>query len=148
MIASAAVRAGVAAGWWQLVVGQLVVGRPVVGQLVVGQLGGRSWNRASCSQREVDTESWGFVLQVEEAEDQGLRAGTEDPIPCVEVELGVGIDSEAVRSDRSPDGVAGAEVAGAEVGAAEVDAAALAAFAAVDQQALNIQRRQDSPPSR
>lgn len=94
-----------AVGWWQLVVG-------------------RSWDRASCSQRVVDTASCGFDLQVGGAEAQGLRAGTEDRIPRV-VGLGVGIDSEAVRSGRSPDGIVGAELGAAEL-------AALAASAAVD----------------
>lgn len=118
MTASAAGRAGVAVGWWLLVVA-------------------RSQDRASCSQTGVDTASWGFDLHVEVAEDQGLRAGTEHPIPRVEVELGVGIDSEAVRSGRSPGGIAGAEG----------DAAALAASAAVDRRALSRQHRQGSPPS-
>ena len=105
MIASAAVLVGLAVGWWQLVVG-------------------RSWDQASCSQRGVDMASCGFDLQVEGAEDQGLRAGTEDRIPRV-AGLGVGIDSEAVRSGRSPDGIAGAELGVAEL-------AELAASAAVD----------------
>jgi hypothetical protein len=73
--ADAADRVGVAAGWWQLDAG-------------------RSQDLASCSRRGVDMASWGFDLRVEEAEDQVLMAGTDDPIPCVEAARGVGIDSE------------------------------------------------------
>lgn len=122
MTADAAVRVGGvgAGGWWLRGVG-------------------RSQDLASCSQREVDTASWGFVLHAEEAEDQGLLAGTEDPIPRVEAGLGVGIDSEAVRSKLSPDEMA-AVAAGAE-------AFGLAASVTVDQRALNRQPRQDSPQS-
>jgi len=83
--------------------------------------------------------SWRFDLHFEEDEDQGLWAGTENPIPRV-VGVGVVIDLEAVRSNLSPDGIAGA---GAEVGVV-----GLAASVTVDQRALHRQLRQDSPLSR
>ncbi len=121
MIANAAVRVGgVAAGWWL-------------------RDAGRSQDLASYSRREVDTASLGFVLHAEEVEDQGSLAGTEDPIPRVEAALGVGIDSEAVRSKLSLDEIA-AVAAGAEV-------VGLAASVTVDRRALSRQPRQDSPQS-
>ena len=121
MTADAAVRVGeVGAGWWL-------------------RGAGRSQDLASCSRREVDTVSWGFVLHAEEAEDQGSSAGTEVPIPCVEAGLGVGIDSEAVRPKLSPD-----EMAAAAAGA---EAFGLAASVTVDRRALNRQPHQDSPQS-
>lgn len=79
-----------------------------------------------------------FDLHVdEEAEDQGLPAGTEHPIPRAEVAQGVGIESEAVRSDPNLDGTAEADGAGIAVSVA----------VAVDQRVLNRRPLQDSPPS-
>jgi len=83
-----------------------------------------------------------FGLHGEGGEDQGCLAGTErapaGQTPRVEVEQGVGIDSEAVLPNQSPDEFVGA---GGEI-------ARLAPSVTVDQRALARQHRQGSPPPR